>query len=130
MDLSIFLGKLFGLYLMIASLMFFWRPYVLHEAVDNFFKSHGLILFSGALLTFFGLGFVLAHSVWELNWRGLLTLIGYFMLLKGLARLFFPTLARDIVLKICHTNGRLYVGGVTFFIGLYLSIASFTASVL
>lgn len=127
MEWSIFLGKFFGIYLIIMSIFILIRQHLLNEVVDSFLKNSGLMYFSGSLLVFFGLLLVLSHNVWQFNWRVIITLLGYLMLLKGLMRLFFPVWGRNFILKTVHSNKRLYVGFGTLALGLYLTLAAYQA---
>jgi hypothetical protein len=48
--------------------------------------------FNGALLFIAGLAIVRAHNLWVRGWLVLVTLTGWFLMLLGLFRMFFPEL--------------------------------------
>lgn len=50
---------------------------------------------AGALWFIAGLSIIRKHNLWMFNWPVLITLIGWFALLGGLARMFFPKAAQD-----------------------------------
>lgn len=50
---------------------------------------------AGALWFIAGLSIIRKHNFWMFNWPVLITLIGWFAFLGGLARMFFPQAAQD-----------------------------------
>lgn len=122
--LSLFFAKLLGIYLLIISLIGFLRKqHILHTAREMI-NSPALMLFAGAMNLLLGLTIVIPHSIWEWNWRGLITLLGYLAILKGMIRLTFPELDRMAF----HFIRKWYwwVFSVLFLIGLYLTVEGFT----
>lgn len=49
---------------------------------------------AGALWFIAGLSIIRTHNTWTLNWPVLVTLVGWFALLGGLVRMFFPEAAQ------------------------------------
>lgn len=49
----------------------------------------------GTLWFIAGLTIIRTHNIWALDWPVLITLIGWFALLGGLARMFFPQTAQE-----------------------------------
>lgn len=126
MELSYFLAKFFGIYLIIISIFLFSRQHVIQETFDNFFRNIGLLVYSGAMLMALGLLIVLSHNVWELSWRSIITVFGYIILLKGLIRVFFPNWGRDLVFKFINGNWPKYIGALMLLLGVYLTIKGFS----
>ena len=50
---------------------------------------------AGALWFVAGLAIIRSHNTWSFNWTILITVIGWFALLGGLARMFFPQTSRE-----------------------------------
>ena len=48
--------------------------------------------FNGAVLFVIGLAIIRAHNLWVCSWPVLITLAGWFLMLLGLFRMFFPEL--------------------------------------
>lgn len=90
MDTSIFLAKLLGLLLMFVCAAVLKNAHNYERLVKEITNNLALLVFSGALLVAGGLSVVLSHNVWEANWRGLITLLGWLILLKGALRIFAP----------------------------------------
>ena len=75
-----------------------------------------------------GLGIVLIHNVWALNWRVLITLIGWLMLVRGAARI----LVTDTLMRLPKTVMRKkqfypISGGVLVILGLVLCYFGYMA---
>jgi hypothetical protein len=49
-----------------------------------------LVYFSGVLMFIAGISIVRTHNVWVLSWQTCITIIGWFGILLGLLRMFFP----------------------------------------
>jgi uncharacterized membrane protein YhaH (DUF805 family) len=56
--------------------------------------SPSVIYLNGSLLFVAGLAIVRAHNRWTGNWPVLVTLIGWFLMLGGLVRMFAPVFAQ------------------------------------
>ncbi len=125
MVLSIFLAKLLGLYLLIVAADLLLRRRELEGAVKDFASSKGLLVFSGSISLLLGLAIVIAHPIWESSWRGLITLIGYLILLRGIARIAFPT---SIQKRIVSFFKRRYwtIFSVLLVLGIYLAYSGFS----
>ncbi|HXK40559.1 MAG TPA: hypothetical protein VJ046_00415 [Candidatus Paceibacterota bacterium] len=127
MDISIYLARVFGLYLVVACVaMFLNRKYVSRVAKD-FADNLGLVFFSGFIHLFLGLLVVVAHNVWSWDFRGVVTLIGWMGIFKGTLRIFYP--AKFIKLGEEFASGKkLIIWGVVWLaVGIYLMWAGFSA---
>ena len=90
MQLSDFLGRVMGFYLVALSLALLMGRIDLPRLRDELLKSSFLLLLSALFALILGLMIVVSHSVWEASWRLIITLFGYAALLKGLIILYFP----------------------------------------
>lgn len=89
MGLSLFLAKLLGLYLLIVAGVWIVRKEAVDKAIKEIFNSRGMLALTGWMSLLPGLAIAIGHPVWELNWRGLITLLGYLMIVKGIMRTAF-----------------------------------------
>ena len=129
MDLSIFLAKVVGLYLLIIGLGMLINRKEFEPLIRQAMKDKLLIFLSGTMALLLGLLVVLSHNVWTPDWRGLITLLGWLTLLKGLMRVLLPTIAeqiRDSVMK--SKNVLTVMATILAFVGLYLSIVGYVLS--
>lgn len=120
MDLSIFLFRLFGFYLVITGLAYLFKQEFFKDSVENYYKSPGLILVSGVFTVIVGLILVLNYSVWEFSAKGVVTLLAWITLFKGIMRLFFPYWGEEFSSKIITGTGAYIAGGLSVLIGSWL----------
>ena len=126
MQLSLFLAKLFGIYLLVVAVLWAIRRDAMSQVMDEFFASRTMIFMSGLLALVVGIAMAISHSIWEWNWRGLLTLIGYLSIAKGVARIGFPDVPRKSAAYLLRAN-RVWIWiGISAILGAYLTWAGFT----
>ena len=125
MDLSIYLARVFGIYLVVACVAMLVNRRHLSKILDDFSKSMGLVVFSGLMHLFLGLLVVVAHNVWTMDFRVLVTFIGWAGVVKGGLRILAPT-------KVSHLSEEFAVGKklviwglVWLAIGIYLLYSGF-----
>lgn len=126
MDLSLFLAKLLGLYLLIVAVDMLLRKHELEGAVRDFSSTKSLLVFSGSTSLFLGLVIVLAHPVYEVDWDGLVTLLGYLLIVRGIARVCFPAYLQKKIVTYFH-QGYWVILLVLLVLGIYLTYQGFTA---
>jgi hypothetical protein len=99
MDVSLFLAKVLGLYLVLVCLpmLLNYKNFlpVLKEGVEN----ASFMLLSGVMAIIFGILLIVTHNVWAMDWRVLITLTGWLGLTKGMVLFVFP----KQMLKITNT---------------------------
>ena len=127
MELSIFLAKWLGLYLLIVTAELLIRRREFEGAVKDFASSKGLIVFSGSMSLLLGLAIVIGHPVYEMTGRGLITVIGYLLILRGVWRMTFPTRLQK-KLATCFHKGYWGIVLILLILGAYLTYAGFTSS--
>jgi len=120
MELSLFLGKVVGAYLLIVGIAYMVRVDLFQEALREFTESPAFMVFGAVLSLIIGLLMVFGHNVWEWNWRVVVTIVGYLSLLKGIMNLFYPEWARYFAEMYRDKTAYTITGGVTIFLGLYL----------
>ncbi|MEI8365401.1 MAG: hypothetical protein WCF65_03190 [Parachlamydiaceae bacterium] len=86
--------------------------------------SSGLLFVVGVISMMIGLAIVISHPIWELNWRGLITLMGYLLVIQGVLRLGFAQEMRKIAIDVME-NGYWVVLGVLIVIGCFLTYNGF-----
>lgn len=123
MDVSEFLAKLLGLYFIIVALIWMFRKKPFEDAAKEVFSGGGFLILSGAFSLLFGLAIVIDHSIWELNWKGLITLIGYLTIVKGVMRLAFPLQSKKAITKVMKQRHLLIL--TLLILGIYLSYNGF-----
>jgi hypothetical protein len=124
MELSIFLAKLLGLYLLIVAAELLLRKDEIAGAVKDFASSKGLILFSGSISLLLGLAIVIAHPIYEANWQGLITFLGYLLVLRGVWRMAFPSRMQKKMVS-CFEQGYRGIFLIFLILGVYLTYLGF-----
>lgn len=125
MELSLFLAKLLGLYLVIVCLAALYNRELVPTLVRELGSNTSVLVFSGTIHLILGLLVILSHNVWSADWRVIITLLGWLTLLKGVLRLFFPQ-------KVLAWGSRVVSGPVHrillvafLVVGLYLVLVGF-----
>lgn len=126
MDTSIFLARAIGvtaLILYLAVLLNLPHYYKISRQI----KDQPLILMlSGFVALILGLLVVLAHPLWSMDYRGLITLLGWFMIIQGTLRLAAPTFVLRMAEKMMGNKTFLVVGSVIMtLIGAFLTYKGF-----
>lgn len=126
MEISIFLAKIIGLYLIITGIFTFVRYNLLEKIITDISNQRGSLFFMAILTLIMGLLLVVSHNIWVSDWRIIITLIGWLTLIGGLVRLFFLDEMRrmtDWWLK--NKSAMLVLTGIFFLLGCYLVYKGF-----
>ncbi len=125
MEISIFLAKAFGLYLVIFSipLIFNWRG--MQRFITDLIANRGTMLLIAVMTLILGILAVLSHNIWVWNWRVVVTLLCWLMLIQGVLRLYFPEQIQKMALRFQSKNSFMIAGFVTLSIGLFLLYCGF-----
>ena len=126
MDISIYLARVFGIYLVVACLAILFNKKHIPKLVHDLSSNLGLIVFSGFIHLFLGLLVVVAHNIWTFDYRGLVTLIGWIGMVKGGVRLLAPTKITRWGEKFANSKNLTVWGIVWFIIGFYLICTGFS----
>ncbi|WP_044397502.1 hypothetical protein [Lacinutrix sp. Hel_I_90] len=89
MDISIFLAKFWGWYLIIFFIILSFNPRRIKQ-IFNDLKDEKFLILSAFLAIIVGLLNLLFHNIWEPNWKFIITIIGWFSLTIGLSLFIFP----------------------------------------
>lgn len=118
MDISILFAKFWGWYLIIFFLILSLNPKRIRQIFDDLEDEKFLILFAFLAINT-GLITLLFHNVWELNYKLLVTCIGWMSLFLGLALFILPKQTASW-LKIVNIKLVQVSYMLLFFVGIYL----------
>jgi hypothetical protein len=92
-QVSIFLAKLLGPVFVAMGL-----AVVLNRGAPGaeFLGNHALISLSGVLALAGGIAIVLVHNVWTSDWRVIITVSGWLLIVSGLVRVLIPQVVAAI----------------------------------
>lgn len=96
MEISIFLGKFWGTFLLSFSTIFLLRKKILEEFIGLFLKDRKIIFVFGYFSLIFGLATILLHNIWVLSWKILITLFGWALFIKGIFLIVLPEFFQKI----------------------------------
>lgn len=127
MELSLFLAKVIGLYLVIVALLLLFNKRGVRYLFDIYQNPEAVFL-TGVVELFLGLALVVSHNTWTWNFQVIITVVGWTLLVRGLGRVAFPErtvrmLERFKTQKALMTILLIVVG----VIGAYLAYMGFTA---
>lgn len=118
MDMSIFLAKFWGWYLIIFFVILSFNPRRIKQIFADLHDEKFLIVTS-SIAVIVGLLNILVHNVWEPNWKFIITLIGWFALFEGLALFTFP---KQTVKRLNYINVKFVqvIYMLLFLVGIFL----------
>jgi hypothetical protein len=124
MELSIFIAKVLGIYLLIVAAELLLRRSELEKTVKDFASSKGLLVFSGSVSLMLGLAITIGHPVYEMDFRGLITFLGYILILRGVWRMSFPSRLQKKMVT-CFHKGYWGIFLIVLILGAYLTYSGF-----
>lgn len=127
MELSIFLAKVWGLFMLIMTASLLLNIGSLPR-LFKLVKDENFLFLSGFFLLLIGVLSVVAHNIWSADWIGLVTLFGWLALIKGVVRFTRPDFTMKMIDKFEKNTTFIYSAFVVvFIIGAYLTYVGFTA---
>jgi len=119
MDVSKFLSKVIGLYEIIISLAMLINMSQFTTDIQGMMNNGPLILYIGCVTVIMGLLLVVSHNIWQWQWRVLVTIVSWIVLLKGTSILLLPHLLDQITLQFVTNSHFAYsVALVDFLLGI------------
>ena len=129
LPLTIYLAKILGLYCIIVALAMSANKQRALKTVSEWVRSPPLMMLTSVITLALGLALVVGHNVWSGGALPItVTVVGWLALIKGLAFLALPP-TQMVKLYDALQYKRFFpvYMGVTLCLGLYLSIAAFSA---
>lgn len=120
MEASIFLARVIGLVGVISAAAVLARYKDSLDFEEKLARNPVHIYVSGFFILILGVLVVVSHPVWTADWRVVITILGWLVLLKGLMRIFFPETVRRLIQK-KQSNRWFILGELTMLlVGFYL----------
>jgi len=124
MELPLFLARAWGFFFFLVCLGFLINKKGYTALLKNL-QNDFSVLMAGIFALFVGIVQVVAYDNWSFSWEGLVTLIGWIALLKGLLILFVPGYMEKFAKKSVKGNWYTIPLVVGIIIGIYLISASY-----
>lgn len=121
MDISLFLSKALGLYLVIMSVGMVINARTIKPIMIDIMNHPALVVVTGIIAMIIGVLIVISHNVWTLDWRIVITIMGWISLIKGTMRVVIPQFV-DVIDKKWMLSNTAYYGTflITFVLGVFL----------
>jgi hypothetical protein len=129
LPLTAFLGKLIGLYCIIAAATMMANKRASLESINALIRNPSLLLFGEVLGLLAGLAMVLGHNIWS---GGVLpvivTVFGWLMAIRGAVLLALPQDTKLRVFEALRYDERFHVYmGATLVLGIFMTVSAFGA---
>jgi hypothetical protein len=99
MEISFFLAKFWGWFFVTFFFLLIIYPRRIKQMFE-FAKDDKFMIILSVLAIIIGLLNIVAHNLWVKDWRLIITLFGYFSLIKGVSQFAFPRFAWDWMEKV------------------------------
>lgn len=93
--MTVILAKIFGLYFLVLSFAFLFNPDRFRRLYQQIEKDENFLFIGGILALLIGAFVISVHNVWVLDWPVIITVLGWWSLIKGSILLISP---RSIIL--------------------------------
>lgn len=122
MDISIFLAKTLGIYLVIISLSMFINAERYKSIIYDLTNNPSFLFLTGVIALIIGILLIVCHNIWQANWRIIITLIAWLSFIKGMVRVLFPQLAYASITKFMKNEIAYYTTAfICLLLGIFLS---------
>lgn len=126
MAASLFLAQLLGLYFVIISLIVLVRQRTFSSLITEMARNRMTQLSIGMVELVAGLGIVLAFPKLSMDYVGIISLIGYMMVVESIFYLLIPSKWAKKIIITFKTSGWINAGAVIGLVaGLYLVAIGF-----
>jgi hypothetical protein len=126
MDISKFLSKVIGLYLIIVCSAMLINMNLFIDNVNGLMNNPPLLFISGLFTLLLGLFLVVCHNIWQWNWRVIITIFAWIALLKGISLVMYPQFMDALTLLFVKNTTVAYIAaGVDLALGVLLCYFGF-----
>ncbi|MDD5173356.1 MAG: hypothetical protein WC419_00860 [Candidatus Omnitrophota bacterium] len=130
MDSSILLARLIGPYIILIGVALIFNQKTFRKIIEDFPKNPSLVFMAGLFTFVAGLATVLFHNIWVADWRVIITVFGWLMLIKGVSLVMMPGILFKTT-KVYSDNLKLVLipWGIMILIGIFLVIKGYIIKV-
>jgi uncharacterized membrane protein len=112
MQSSAFLARLLGPLFIVLGVGMLANQVIYQGMIDEFVHSSALVYLSGLLSLLGGLAIVNVHSSWTSDWKVIITLLGWLLLIGGIVRIVLPQFAATIGITVYEPRAAIVVVAV------------------
>ncbi|HJN62885.1 MAG TPA: hypothetical protein QGH03_01480 [Candidatus Paceibacterota bacterium] len=126
MDISIFLAKAFGLYMLIMGVALVLRKENFTGIVSDSTEDETYRFMLSIITTIVGILLVISHNIWSgPGWVILITVMSWLILLKGISRIFLSDDQFENLTGWVGPVTYLWIGVLSIVLGIYLAYIGF-----
>lgn len=126
MELSFFLAKVVGIFVLIKAIAMIMKRKETNDVVEDFFKDKTLLMFAGSFELIIGLLIVNSHNIWVNGWPVIITILGWMMVIEGTFIAVSPTKKVVKVFKVLMSKRWYTIWTiVALVVGVYLTYVGF-----
>jgi hypothetical protein len=120
--MSIVIAKFFGLYFLSVGLAFLLNPKRLGEIYQIMQKNEAVAFLGGIIALVIGAFVVSIHNVWVMGWPVVITILGWWSLIKGFGMLVYSNFI-NLFSFMFQRSDLVYraIGFIIFLFGLFFS---------
>lgn len=121
MDITLFLAKLIGFYMLIIGFSILLKQNKMIQMAEQFANNLYFRYFGGMLILIIGLLIVASHNFWSTPEKVIISLIGWGATVKGAAFMLLPDNTLTTWMKFFTSKSWAIVGGmIAIVVGIYL----------
>ena len=94
-----YLAQLWGFSLIVVSLAFLVNPKNT-KTIFRLAEDEKILFLVGIINVILGVALVLAYNIWASNWKTIITIIGWLVVIRGCLILFLPDFVKEMVEKV------------------------------
>jgi len=125
MEISQFLAKFLGLYILLMSIPLLVTPHIVRARYESFLNNEGVLKLAGNVTVLVGMFLVLLHNIWIVDWRLLITLVSWVVLMEGITIVYFPEHSRSFFRRLARRAPMIISGSIGLAISLTLIFMGF-----
>lgn len=122
---SFLFAQVLGLYLIIMAIIMLSRVQFYRQFVMNLKASSGAVIVAASFALLFGLFMVDIHNIWVLEPRLIITLLGWFIVIKSILWLSIPEKMSSFSKRLFAGAGYYVVVVIVAIIGIFLATKGF-----
>ncbi len=116
MEVSLFLAKVIGLCFVIFAISIFLARSNYQASLKDFNKHPATVLLAGTIYLIIGILIIISHNIWTLDWRIIITIVGWLSLIRGIIWTTFPSIIRKGLSKFSDSRKPIYFSAIIVFI--------------
>ena len=121
MQISKYLSKVIGIYLIIVTLAMLINMHQFTVYVQDLVDNPALMFVTGFFTLILGLLMVVGHNIWQWHWRVIITILAWLTFLKGAIIILYPHAINTMAIQFIQNIHVAYMAAsFDFILGLVL----------